>query len=281
MREDFRTDVTLGHETSPSAVDRTDLWLDLLRRLSETFPDWAVWKNVDSAMAGTGDVDALAPRRSWPAIQDAFVDWAKDRGYGPVVVCHHVLLGPHLITLEPEAPHIVHLDVKERATFRGSTLIDVPLLHDLCVDDPRGFRRIRAGADGVIRLCSNGILRGGRPNLEALERKGVAQLLASDPDGVAAMAASFGPARDALLTGAQAFVAGGWDRPAMRKVEAWAAARSVLEPWTAVRRQWFARVWKRRCPVMRVVLEGKRRVPDDPATWLAEVARGHDVIATT
>lgn len=260
--------------------DRTELWLGLLRRLTKEVPVWSTWKNVDSALAGTGDVDSLAPRDAWPRIREVFIDWAAERGFGPVVVCPHVPQGPHFITFEPGAPYILQLDVKIRATFRGSTLVSASNILPLTAVDPRGVRGIRAGADGVIRLVSNGILPGGRENRPDLLKKRVPQLLASDPEGVERMAATFGPARDAVLAGARAVVDGGWDRPAMRAVEAWALARSVAEPGVAASRIWFAQVEKRRCPVIRLIRESNRRVPDDLSAWIDTVRASHEVIAT-
>ena len=261
-------------------VDRTELWLSLLRRLTDEYPAWATWKNVESALAGKGDVDSLAPPDTWPAIRRTFLDWSGERGYGPAIICPHVPQGPHFITLQPGSSYIVQLDVKERATFRGSTLIDAWSLPPLTELDTRGFRRVRAGADGVIRLCSNGVRKGGRVNAEALVEKRVAELLGSDPEGVKEMAELFGPAGSALLRGAHAVVQGRWDRRAMATVEAWALARSVAEPQVAASRLWFGKVTLKRCPVLRIIRQHDRRVPDDVDGWLDEVRQSHEVITS-
>jgi hypothetical protein len=262
----------------PTVPDRTDLWLSLLCRISDAVPAWATWKNVESAFAGTGDVDSLAPPGDWPAVREVFLEWARERGLGPAIVCPHVPQGPHFIAFEPDAPYIVQLDVKVRATFRGSTLVDAWNLLPLTTMDPRGFRCVRPGADGVIRLVSNGIRPGGRENRTGLKVKRVAQLLASDPDGVEAIAGLFGPARQAVIDGANAVAAGAWDRRAMLAVEAWALVRGLAEPRVVVSRLWFAQVPKRRCPVIRLIREDDRRVPNDLSAWLGEVRRGHEVI---
>lgn len=262
-----------------TAVDRTELWLSLLRRLTDEFPAWATWKNIDSALAGKGDVDSLAPPDDWPGIRRTFEAWSAERGYGPIIVCRHVPQGPHFITLQPGAPHIVQLDVKDRATFRGSTLIDAPMLARLSEMDADGYRRVRRGADGVIRLCSNAVGPGGRLNAPALVTKRIPELLRADPEGVEAMAESFGPARSALLAGVRAVLAGGWNRRAMRQVEAWALARSAMEPRVMLSRLWFGRVTLKRCPVLRVIRHDDRRVPDDLGGWLAEVRASHEVVS--
>lgn len=267
---------------APGAVPRRDdLWVPLLRRLTERFPGWAVWKNVGSALAGTGDIDSFAPPEDWPAIQAEFVDWAGEQGLGPVLVCRHIPQGPHFITVQAGSPYIVQLDVKERGTFRGSTFIDAWDLMRLSEVDIAGYRRVRPGVEGVIKLCMNGVRLGGLPNEAAIERKGVRELLAADPEGVRLGAALLGPAAPALLRGATAVLDGRWDRPAMAFVEGWSAVRSLTEPWTAVSRWRFVNVTAPRCPVIRLIRNAERIVPGDPDAWIRSVADGHELIEVT
>lgn len=262
------------------AADRTDLWLPLLQRLTEQYPGWAVWKNVTSAFAGTGDVDSFAPPEVWPDIQRTFETWVSEHAeLGPVIICRHIPQGPHFITLQVGSPYIVQLDVKERGTFRGSTLIDAWDLRRLSEMDPRGFRRVRPGVEGVIKLCMNGLRRGGHPNPEGLRTKQVVELLRADPDGVDAAAELLGPAAYALRRGAQAVVEGTWDQRAMRTVDAWSLARSVAEPRVAVSRLWFLYYQAARCPVVSLIRDGERRVPEDREAWLREISRSHEVFA--
>lgn len=261
------------------ATDRTDLWLPLLRELTETYPGWAVWKNVGSAFAGTGDVDSFAPPSDWPAIQRTFLDWVdREERLGPALICRHIPQGPHFITFEEGSPYIVQLDVKERGTFRGSTLIDAWSLLPLTEIDDLGFRRVRPGLEGVIKLCMNGVRKGGRPNAEGLRIKRVRELLASDPEGVAAAAELLGPARSPLLRGVEAVLADTWDRPAMATVEAWCALRGLAEPTVAASRWWFLNVTAKRCQVVDLIRLHDRRIEGDLDEWLAGVAEGHTII---
>ena len=262
-------------------LDRTDLWLPFLRRLTDTFPRWAVWKNVESALAGTGDVDSFAPPGDWTAIQQVFLEWAGEQGMGPAVICRHIPQGPHFVTFQPGAEHIVQLDVKERGTFRGSTLIDAETLLPLTEIDDRGFRRVRPGVEGVIKLCMNGVLRGGRANWDGLESKRVAQLLQSDPEGVVAAASLLGPAEEALLRGARAVEQGSWDRRAMATVEAWSLLRSAGEPQVPLSRVWFYKVSGKRCSLVQLIRQHDRRVPEDLDGWLALLARNHEIHPVT
>lgn len=259
------------------AVDRTELWLPLLRELTATYPRWAVWKNVASAFAGTGDVDSFAPPEDWPAIERTFERWVADHDLGPVIVCRHIPQGPHFMTLQEGSPYLVQLDVKVRGTFRGSTLIDAADLEQLSEIDPLGFRRVRPGVEGIIKLCMNGTRKGGGPDVEALRAKRVVELLAEDPAGADAGLALVGAAAPTLRRGVEALLAGGWDHTAMRRVEAWCAVRSLVEPGTAFSRLWFLKYRAPRCPVVTLIRDHDRRVPDDRAGWLAEVARDHEV----
>lgn len=261
--------------------DRTELWLPLLRELTETYPGWAVWKNIASAFAGTGDIDSFAPPSDWPSIQQTFIEWVTRSGLGPVLICRHIPQGPHFITFEQGSPYIVQLDVKERGTFRGSSLIDVWSLLPLTRVTEQGIRSVRPGTEGVIKLCMNGVRRGGRPNHEGLRVKRVAELLASDPEGVALTAELLGPARRALLRGADAVVAGGWDRRAMATVEAWSALRGVATPGIAASRWWFLNVTAKRCGVITLIRDHERRIDGDLDAWLKTVADDHEIIRTT
>jgi len=261
-----------------SASDRTELWLSLLRTLTAEFPRFAVWKNAASAFAGTGDLDALASRQDWPAIEQRFLTWSRRRGFGPVVICRHVPSGPHLLAVANDSDYLVHLDISTRGTFRGSTLVDVRKLQQLTEMDEQGYRRIRPGAEGIFKLCMNGTRRGGRPNHEALEIKNVAPLLASDPEGVRMASHLLGPMSAAARRGAAAVVEGGWDRAAMRQVEAWSLLRGLAEPQVAAGRLWVNHWAAKRCPVIRLVKENNRRLPDDREGWIAEVTSDHEVI---
>lgn len=256
---------------------RDELWLPLLASITEEFPAWGVWKNVESALAGTGDVDSFSPPEHWPGIQRHFTEWAGAQRLGPVLTCRHIPQGPHFITVEPDSPYLVQLDVKTRGTFRGSTLIDAWTLPALSEIDNRGFRRVRPGVEGIIKLCLNGTRRGGRPNSAALQSKGVRALLAADPEGVERGAALLGWARRPALRGAHAVLNDGWDQRAMASVEAWSAIRSVAEPRTALSRWWFLHVVAPRCPVIQLIRTQNRRIEGDPIAWIRSMAHNHDL----
>jgi hypothetical protein len=256
------------------AKDRTELWLPLLRRLTDQFPQWAVLKNADSAFRGTGDLDSLAPKSDWAGIQEAFIEWAEDHGLGTVVVCTHAPGGPKFVSFQEDSPYIIQLDVMDRRIFRGSPFIETKQLLELAEIDPRGFRRIRPGAEGVMKLFLNGVNPGGRMNIHGLRTKQVIELLQVDPEGVHAAADLFGPVRNSVLAAVDAVLAGSWSQRAIITVELWALLRGLKHP-LATYRLFRYRKGGSWCAIKRL---NDRRVPEDIRTWLQrDVAPTHKI----
>ena len=259
----------------PDHTDRTALWLPLLQQLTDVAPSWLVWKNAESAFSGVGDIDAAAAAADWPVIERTFVDWAAEHGVGPTVVCRHIPGGLNLIAVPDGWATFLEMGTKARRFWRGSTLFVLEDLESMLVMDPRGFRRLRPGAEGLFKLLLNGTRRSGRPDLAALEAKGVRELLQADPDGVRQAAALLGPASHAAVVGARHAAAGGWSWPAMLAVEGWATMRGLADP-----RSWLARLRFRlrgraTCPVVEAILGQGRRIPSDREGWIRELSVDH------
>ena len=269
-------------EPSTSAapgVDRTELWLPLLRALTTAVPGWCVWKNAASAFAGTGDIDAAAPDAAWPEVTRVFVEWARERNLGPVIVCRHIPGGLNLVAVPHDAATLLEMGTKARRVWRGTTLFTVDDLRPLIVMDDRGFRTIRTGAEGLLKLALNGIRWSGRPNVEGLRGKRVAEQLAADPEGVRLAARLFGPAAPAAVAAATAAAQGAWDYRAVTRLQLWAVSRAAAQPSVLAQRVRFRLRGREQCPVTRTLLNEQRRIPSDRERWLDEVRRTHEVHA--
>jgi hypothetical protein len=259
---------------------RSASWMRLLVALTAARPDWLAWKSVGSALTGDGDVDSAAPAEAWPTIVGTFVQWAAGEGFGAVIVCPHAPGLLHIVALAPGDELLYELDVNRRKVFLGATLFRPADLLPLALMDPEGYRRLRPGAEGLLKLVQNGMARGGRVRWEGIARKGIRELLVADPDGVRAAAPFFGRAAPAAVRGARAVADGRWDRGAMLALEGWCLARALLEPRSILWRVRFRRR-RGRCPVLRTVLRDGRRVPlAGREAWLAQVRRdpAHRVI---
>lgn len=263
-------------DTAPG--DRSALWLPLLRGLTAASPFWVVWKNVDSAFGGTGDIDAAAPEADWPIIEREFRRWAAEQDLGPVIVCRHIPGGLNLIAVPPAMPTLLELGVKARRIWRGATLFVLDDLKPLMVLDPRGFRRIRPGAEGLFKLLLNGTRWTGSPNEEQLRIKHVAELLRLDPEGARMAAFLFRPAQRVVLRAAERAADGDWDRGAILTIQALALLRALRSPSVAAKRARFRLRAKATCPVVSTLLRDHRRIPDDREGWLRRVAIDHPML---
>ncbi|CAN5700650.1 hypothetical protein BH24ACT26_BH24ACT26_04860 [soil metagenome] len=256
--------------------DQTELWLPLLRQLTEASLDWAVWKNADAGLSGAGDVDFIAPVGDWGTVEHHFLRWARAGELGPVIVCRHAPGALFLIAVNEGGQPWLQLDVRARVTLRGATVFRAREVATSMIVDARGFRRLRPGAEGALKLVISGLAPGGRPNHSGLRKEHVAELLREDPGGVEATARLLGRARPALLSGARAAARGGWDRGAMLRVEAYVMSRGSLEPWVAAGQVAMRRA-KKRCPVLATGIAHGRRIPGERAAWLRRVHETHIV----
>jgi len=266
--------------------DRTELWLPLLQRLSQLCPYWVVWKNAESAFTGVGDIDAAAPDADWPTIELEFRHWAQEHKVGPVAVCHHIPGGMNLVAVPPGMATLLEVGVKATRIWRGTTLFVLDDLKPLMDWDPRGFRRLRPGAEGLFKLLLNGVRWDGKPNAEGLRSKQVIPLLQQDPGGVYEAARVLGPAQHLAIRAAERVVAGGWDRNAMLAVQFWALLKCARHPTLTINRVRFLMLNRMglpftqtlRCPVV-AALDDKRRIPVNREQWLMRVAATHPVYA--
>ena len=259
--------------------DRTEVWLDLLRTLTERHHDWLVLKHPQSAFVGDGDIDSAAPRAGWPSIADIFRAWAQNHGLRTVIECPHAPGWLHLVALDDSGGRFWELDVNERKYFRGSLFYTANQLLELATMDSRGFRRLRPGAEGLIKLLHNGTRRGGRRNPEGLSTKGVTALLEADPEGAMLAARLCGSAGPSALRGVRACVAGGWDRRAMLAVEARFSVRAIGQPRGLAWRLTGRRA-RRVDPLLEAVFAGSRHPIGRQDVWLDRVRRDHRVDET-
>ena len=252
------------------------LWLPLLRRLTERFPEWGLWKNADAALQGHGDFDSTAPHEDWNEITDIFARWAVKNDLGPVAACRHVKGALFLVALDKSGSMLLELDIIARKYFRGWTVFQSDQLKHLMEIDKKGYRRVRPGAEGVILLTQNGLKWGGRADQGELERKRVAEFLQSDPEGVVAASELFRPADKALVRAAQSAARGEWDRAAMLFVEARAVLGALRAPSIVLSRIQAKQV-KKKCPVLMSIFSDGRMVRGRTDAWIERVARQGEI----
>lgn len=239
-----------------------------------------IWKNADTALAGVGDVDCIAPAAIWTSIVTQVREWATDVELGPVIVCNHWPDGMFVVALDG-GNEFFQLDVRSKVSFRASTVFEAEEVAEITVMDTRGFRRLRPGAEGLLKMVLKGLGWGGRPREGKLRSEGVLQLISQDEVGVRKGAALFGPAGPALVSAAESYRQGGWNRAAMFGVELGCGLRALRRPALALRRVRFRSFEARRCPVLDASINGSRRPPGQNVdAWLARVSELHQVFAS-
>jgi hypothetical protein len=157
--------------------------------------------------------------------------------------------------------------------FRGSKLFTADDLESMMETDPRGFRRLRPGSEGLLLLFYNSMKRGGRPSFISEKAARSVNLMRGDPEGVALATRLFGSVQKHASRLAEAALDGSWERASALRVEIWAAAQGLKDPSMLLARATY-RFGESRCPLLPVLRRG-RRVPGDVDAYLTRVARTH------
>ena len=152
------------------------------------------------------------------------------------------------------ARRLLQLDVVADKQLHGALLFRAADLEPLLVlDEERGFRRLRQGAEGLLRVALDKRDNDARRLIEA-DREGAER--AAELSGVlgrAALACAVEGRRARALRGA-----------------AHVSPRLIGEGLS------FDLRWRWRCPLLRA-LRAERRAPGDVRDWLARVERSHVV----
>lgn len=258
--------------SSPSGRRAGASWLPLLRRLSDLEPSWCIWKNVDAAVAGIGDVDSAAPREAWSRIEHEFRQWAAESNAGPVVVCRHAPATLVLVACAPDdRARLLQLDVYERV----ARIVRAEALGEISELDGRGFRRVPPGAEGVLLLLSTS-RRGGRPPDPPALVARISELVGADPGGAEAATALLGSGRAAAQAAVRGLTEGRWRYGAMAGLEIVFALNAARRPQDRLRWLRFRLAGDNRCGVLSALGAG-RTIPGDVDRWLIDVSSNHRI----
>jgi hypothetical protein len=245
----------------------------LLTALTDACPGWIVWKNLDRAASGEGDVDAVAPRSEWEAATEVFAGWATGAGLGPAYACRHFPGALQLVACQPTTGRLVEVDLGARLVLRGTAYLSPDELGPLAGVGPGGVRLLRPGAEGLFLVLATLAARGGARSRASGER--VRSLLAADEPGVQLAASLFGSSAAAARRCAAAVRRGGWDRRAALRWELGASVGALREPGLAAARVRFGLARRPHCPLLAALADG-RRMPARADEWLELVDRTHD-----
>lgn len=262
-------------EDEPLTVDRYELWHRLLVDLTEAAPNWGVAGNVDEGLSGDGDVDLVAPVDDWQAVERHFRAWAEAHGLSHVIACVHRPGVLELVALGAGEKPVYQIEVLGYRHFRGARLYRAEDLSATMEMDPRGWRRLRPGAAGVVKLLPNGVTWSGGLKWRGAKARRVLTLLRDDPEGVRLAAQAFGLVQGLVATAALRAGQGRWSRWRMSLIGLWAFVRGLGHPRSFLARAGF-RLRAHRCELLATVKD-QELVQRDPEKWLARVAVEHEV----
>jgi hypothetical protein len=232
-------------------------------------------KDLESAIRGSGDLDAVASAADMTAVEGIFLEWAAGHRLSPIIVCRHAP-SPFYFAFLRGSRELLELDVTEGRWFRGGQLLGASTLLPLSlVEDD--IRMLRPGAQGLVKLLWSGVRYGGRPDRPGLRAKRVPELLGRDPSGVEAALGPLEGGRDDGRRLVDAVLAGAWDRGAALRLEEGFAGRALRQPEASPAEAWLRFVQLRSCPLLRLTTSPGQLAPLDPAWW-GRVERTHQVI---
>ena len=246
--------------------------------LTEAAPNWGVAGNVDEGLSGDGDVDLIAPVTDWKRVEKHFRGWAEAYGLSSVVSCRHRPGVLELVALGAGEKPVYQVEVLGLRHFRGARLYRAEDLSVAMEMDPRGWRRLRPGAAGLVKLLPNGVTWGGGLKWRGAKAQRVLALLRDDPEGARAAADAFGLVRGLVATAAVRAGEGRWSRWRMLLIGLWALVRGLGHPKSFLGRAGF-RLRRDRCELLATVKD-QELVRRDPEKWLARVAVEHEVGST-
>lgn len=264
-------------------LDRTRV--AFLNELTSRHEHFLVWKHLDRALQGRGDIDAAAPEGEVPAIAADAVSIAADTlGASHVIHCDHVADKRLQFFIQPERlPQLFEFDVCMQPSRGFAPWADPPNMAPLAVVGVQGIRHLRSGAEAVVSLVYHGISWQGQDNLAGDERQIVQKGLADDLEGAYAACRTLPPrpARSPLLVLVESLCRGTWSRRYAQHAFGGFVLGGLARPaFTARRGMYRARLaGGRECLMSRLARSHNRRVPTGGVDALLDAARasGHEV----
>ncbi|WP_327249814.1 hypothetical protein [Streptomyces sp. NBC_01320] len=257
-------------------------WESLLAELTASVPNWTVFKHLDRALSGRGDLDAAAPRHSWAGVTATVADWyLGSRPDAVVVACDHVSDVRVLLLVDPDRlPVVDEVDLLSVSSLKGAPWARAEDLASLSSVGPYG-RTLRPGAQTVVLALMYGLDYKGNVRIPDRELAAVRRGACEDPEGV-----------DLAVRVLLPKIAGRWagrvvadirsEAGEVRRSRALVAAllaSALMHPVHLVSRLEFRS--RRPCPVAELALHrGRRLPPGDLERFLTDVSAAHRVIRT-
>jgi hypothetical protein len=257
-----------------------------LRELTGRHAHLLVWKHLDRALLGRGDVDAAAPAEDTDAIAADAVGIAPGTlDATHVIACNHVAdKRLHFFVQPHRLPELFEFDMCTQPSRGLAPWADPRAMVPLSVVQDNGIRRLRPGAEAVVSLVYHGLSQRGRDRLTNDEREIVHDGLRSDLSGAEEACRTLPPrpARQPLRNLIAEVSKGSWDANEARRAFRGFVISGPAHPRFTLRRVLYrARLaGGGECLMSDLARHHDRKVPVSGLTELLSAARasGHRVI---
>jgi len=258
-----------------------------LRELTRRHENLVVWKHLDRALRGRGDIDAAAPADDIPSVAANAVSIAANTlGASHVIHCDHVADKRLQFFVQPELlPQLFEFDLCVQPSRGLAPWASPSAMVALAAIRPDGIRSLRPGAEAVVSLVYHGLSPSGRDRLAGEEREIVDSGIATDFAGAEEACATLPPwpARRPLRELVMMLAERSWDSNRAQLAFTAFLGSTLAHPVFATRRVLFRATLAggRECVMSSLARHQARRVPPSGLDHLFDAARagGHKVVA--
>jgi hypothetical protein len=125
----------------------------LMKTIESDNPSFTIWKNLLTAMNGTGDVDAAVSRKNWMAIENEIVNhFASRTTNGFLIVCDHIPNTRIFAFVTKKYSKLIEIDVCDGTFVRFGIPIGSADLFYKYSEVRDGFRVLGEPCEKVIKI---------------------------------------------------------------------------------------------------------------------------------
>lgn len=254
-------------------------WAPILEDLSNAVGDWTIFKHLESALTGDGDIDSAVPRSSWDHATEALRNsLASASSATHVLWCEHVPEVRLCFILDPkQLPIVREVDFAASCSFFGATWGWAEAMVPLSTVGGAGYRQLGAGAQSIVEVTLYGIDRLGRSKLDETRARRIRSGMRADLRGAETATTQLLPTKlsSAALDLAQSVADGGWDRRAAVYMLQSALMISLRKPSPALARLRFKA--RDHCSLFQLAISGRRTVVSH-SEFVSHFGSGHRVV---
>jgi hypothetical protein len=274
----------LGEWPVQGTLDSTRV--NFLCEITARHPSLLVWKHLERALHGRGDVDAAAPASDLDAIRADVNAIARETlAATHVIRCDHVAdKSLHFFVQPSRLPQLFEFDICSQPSRGLAPWANPRHMLPLATMSSEGIRRLRPGAEAVVSLVYQGLSPAGTARLRGEDLRLVDRAFADDMVGAERACRTLPPrlATQPLLALVAQVSQGRWDRRLAQRAFVGFVMGCFAHPRFTARRFGFRLrlAVGQECVMSRLARRQGRRVPAPGLGALLHTARaeGHAVI---